>query len=273
MRFTKMQGAGNDFIILNNMNGEYDYLDFSALAKQYCQRRISVGADGMMVVVPSEHADFRMIFYNSDGSLGEMCGNGARCIARYGYEYGLSGIVQKIEVTSGIVYGERITETDYRIKLNDPSVLDAHRAVTIGPRSFDCGYVELGNPGLPHGIVVLSKDDDFDKDRWRDIARSLRFAPEFPKGANISFVIPENASQVNAITFERGVEDYTLACGTGCGSIAAILYKRNLISAPNVEIHMPGGILQVSLSCNDDIISDIYLTGPTCIVCDCNIVA
>ena len=103
MKFTKMQGAGNDFIVINNMEEKLPQAQFAALARRLCTRRMSIGADGMMIVdAPQNGGDYRMYFYNADGSLGEMCGNGARCIARYGYEKGLAGETQRVETTAEV---------------------------------------------------------------------------------------------------------------------------------------------------------------------------
>lgn len=267
MDFVKMHGAGNDFIIINNMDGHIPENEYSSLALKYCTRKTSIGADGCMIVVRSDCADFRMVFYNSDGTLGEMCGNGARCIARYGYEYGLSGTTQTIEVTSGIVTGERITDMEYRIKLNDPSVLDLHRKVCIDGCTYDCGYVELGVPGLPHAVVEIPNWDSIPENELRELGRKLRFAPEFPKGANVNFVKVTGSNDVKAVTFERGVEDFTLACGTGCGSIATVLTQRGICDKGDVHIRMPGGLLTVALTSEGNSVRDIFLTGPTCIVC------
>ena len=110
MQFWKMNGAGNDFIILNNLQEGLSADCFPALARRLCERRLSIGADGLMVVErPQSGGDYRMLFYNSDGSAGEMCGNGARCICRYGYEIGLAGELQRVETTAGLVTGRRIT--------------------------------------------------------------------------------------------------------------------------------------------------------------------
>ena len=111
MRFTKMNGAGNDFILLDAIAEPFDEAAAPALARALCDRRRSIGADGLMLVTRAEgDADYRMRFYNSDGSLGEMCGNGARCICRYGYARGYAGPVQRVETTAGLVTGWRITE-------------------------------------------------------------------------------------------------------------------------------------------------------------------
>ena len=267
MKFTKMHGAGNDFIIINNMDGAIPEPRLPALAAGLCAQHRSVGADGLMVVAaPRQGGDFRMIFYNSDGSLGEMCGNGARCIARYGYENGLSGEIQRIETTAGLVTGQRMTKRLYKVRLNDPSVIDLHWSVSAGGAVYDCAYIELGDPGIPHAIVLMPDWDERDRDTLRALGRALRFAKEFPRGANVSFVKIVDSRHVKAITYERGVEDFTLACGTGCGSIAAALCLLGL-SGDELAIFMPGGELTVSLTAEVGSVRDIYLTGPTNIVC------
>jgi len=267
MKFTKMHGAGNDFVILNNMDGSMDGYDFSTIAKKLCAHRTSIGADGMMVVVPAQgDADFRMVFYNADGSLGEMCGNGARCIVRYGYEMGLSGEVQKIETTAGIVTGRRIDKRLYRIRLNDPSIVDLDREAEVDGKTYLCGYMELGNPGLPHAIVILEDFDKMDERELFALGEKLRWHKAFPKGANVTFCYVTEENRVLARTFERGVEDFTLACGTGCGCTASVLALKGLVSGKNTSITMPGGELFVSLEKGGVGTYDLYLTGPTNIV-------
>ena len=127
MKFWKMNGAGNDFIIINNIEEHIPIDKLGKLAKTLCTRRMSIGADGLMVVDKADgDADYKMRFYNADGSMGEMCGNGARCICRYGYENGLAGEIQTIETTAGIVKGERISERMYKVRLNDPGIVLLH---------------------------------------------------------------------------------------------------------------------------------------------------
>ena len=263
MKFTKMHGAGNDFVIINLIEESVPPESYSELARTLCERRTGIGADGLMLVAkPDGDADFRLIFYNADGSLGEMCGNGARCIARYGYEHGLSGETSRIETTAGLITGERISETLYRIRLNDPSVIDERIAEGVS-----CGYAELGDPGIPHAVVVLDDWDTMPRDELAALGKALRYSEAFPKGANVSFVRLAGKDEVKAVTYERGVEDFTLACGTGAGSIAAVLTLRGLCSGKNVSVFMPGGELRISLSQKDGMISNIMLTGPTCVVC------
>ena len=267
MRFTKMHGAGNDFIIIDAMKENIPEKDFSALAAFLCSRRTSVGADGVMYIVPASNGgDFGMRYYNSDGSLGEMCGNGARCISRYGYERGLAGDNQKIETTAGLVNAERIDEDLYRVRLNDPSVIDLHRKLSISGKEYDCAYTELGDPGIPHCVLIYPEWDNTDVTELCKLGSLLRHAPVFPRGANVDFVKIENENEVTAVTYERGVEDLTLACGTGCGSIAALLSLMGLVSPKDLKIKMPGGTLSVSLDIRENYVNNIMLTGPAAVV-------
>ena len=266
MKFTKMHGAGNDFIIINNMDGQIPEASLPELARRLCAQRTAIGADGMMVVIPARAGgDYGMLFYNSDGSLGEMCGKGARCICRYGYEKGLAGTRQRVETTAGLVTGERIDKLNYRIRLNDPSVIEAHRSVNISGRDYDCAYVELGSPGIPHAILVCPGWQKADRATLRELGRALRWAAEFPKGANLSFVDIKSEDEVDIITFERGVEDFTLACGTGCGSVAAALFRRGTCGR-KLRLNAPGGVLHTELCGEGEDIDDIFLTGSTCLV-------
>ena len=259
MKFTKMHGAGNDFVIINTLEEKTDLSDIPRLAKTLCSRRTGIGADGLMLAAKAEgDADFKLLFYNSDGSLGEMCGNGARCIARYGFEHGLASKTQRIETTAGLVTGERISKTLYRIRLNDPSIIDLERG--------GCAYVELGDPGIPHAVLIKDDWDTVSEDELRTLGKKLRYSPAFPKGSNVSFVRLTGKDEIKAVTYERGVEDFTLACGTGCGSIVTALTLMGLVSGENVKVSMPGGELFVTLTREGDSVHDVFLTGPTCVV-------
>ena len=268
MEFTKMQGAGNDFIILNNMENQIPESSLPLLAKHLCTRKMSIGADGFMVLVPSDKgADFKMLFYNSDGSLGEMCGNGARCICRYAYENGLSSEKQSVETTAGIVYGERITNREYRIRLNDPTLVETNKEITIEGRSYTVDYIELGDPSIPHCIVTMNDPSELDYPALVDLGSKIRYYEGFPKGANVSFTAVDSRKHVIAATFERGVEDFTLACGTGCGSIVTAHALNGRTDSDDVTVSMPGGDLRVSVDLTGTLPHDLYLTGPTNIVC------
>ena len=266
MRFTKMNGAGNDFIIVENLRGELDEQKLSKLARTLCDRRMSIGADGLMAVVPAkETADYGMLFFNCDGSLGEMCGNGARCICRYGYEHQLAGETQTIETTAGLVTGERIDAQNYRIRLPQPQNLQ-YLALDVDGQKVGCMYLELGNPGIPHAVVQYPGLRAADEQELFALGRKLRHHPAFPKGANMNFLEKLGENRFYERTWERGVEDFTYACGTGTGaSVYALAEKRRCCD--HVQVEMKGGLLIVDIVREGKKCTDLLLTGPASLVC------
>ncbi len=264
MKFWKMNGAGNDFIILNNLEEHLPHERLPQIARILCERHLSIGADGLMVAdAPQEGGDFRMLFFNSDGSIGEMCGNGARCICRYGYENGLAGEVQIVETTAGTVTGERIDRRLYRIRLNDPTTIQLDSPVEADGVRYACSYVELGNPGLPHAVVPYANLREADEQELRELGRKLRWHPAFPKGANVNFFEIIGEDHIFERTFERGVEDFTYACGTGTGAVVAVLTLQGKASGHRVRVDMTGGTLFIDAERVYSQITDLYLTGPT----------
>ena len=253
MKVYYMNGAGNDFMVIDARGLT---LDFEQLALELCKLS---GADGFMAVDHSEIADFKLHFYNADGSRGEMCGNGARCICRFAYDHGIAGEEMTVETDAGLVPGWRIDENQYRVKLNNPGVLDLTRKGPIA-------YVELGNPGVPHAVAEYDGDLWADADCIWDHMRQLRYDPAFPKGANVNFYQPLGEGEVKVLTFERGVEDYTLACGTGCGSIASTLWMKGRLPGNVLTAHNRGGTLKVTIGGENGEISSILLEGPTEVV-------
>lgn len=245
-----MSGAGNDFMVIDGRAlGRTDYRE---MARSLCALS---GADGFMAVDRSERGDFRLHFYNSDGSRGEMCGNGARCVCRFAYEKGIAGAEMTVETDAGLVSGWRLSETQYRVRLNDPSVIDLDRLPGTA-------YVELGSPGVPHALTELP-DLTWDMgEALRARAKALRFDPAFPKGANVSFYAWLGADRVRVLTYERGVEDYTLACGTGCGSLAAALWTAGRLPGGRLTAENRGGELLVDIQGEKGCIASVLLAGP-----------
>ncbi len=267
MKFWKMNGAGNDFLVLNNLEEHLPADILPQVARTLCERHLSVGADGLMVVdAPTQGGDYKMLFFNSDGSVGEMCGNGARCICRYGYENGLAGEVQTVETTAGMVTGQRIDSRLYKIRLNDPTTIKLDCPVEVDGVRYACSYVELGNPGLPHAVVPFHDLKSADENELRELGRKIRWHSAFPKGANVNFYEIVGEDHIYERTFERGVEDFTYACGTGTGSVVTVLTLQGKASGHDVRVDMTGGRLFINVEREGSAIRNLYLTGPTNIV-------
>ena len=249
MQVWHMSGAGNDFMILDARGQKPD---FPVLSRSLCSL---THADGFMAADASEKADFRLHFYNSDGSRGEMCGNGSRCICRFAFDTGLAGSHMTVETDAGIIEGWRQSENQYRVRLNLPSIVDSHRVPGVT-------YVELGNPGIPHAVKELPDLQWSGREDLHEEAVRLRHHPAFPKGANVSFFTCLSEDEVRVLTYERYVEDYTLACGTGCASIAVALRSAGLLPGGHLTAHNPGGDLRLSVEESGGRFQSVSLEGP-----------
>ena len=250
MQVWYMNGAGNDFAVIDARGKKYD---FHKLSLELCNM---FDTDGFMAIDESDIADFKLHFYNADGSRGEMCGNGARCICRFAYEHQAAGEDMLVETDAGIVHGWRLDENQYLVELNLPSVLELNR-------KEDCAYVELGSPGVPHAVKKVSGLSWNQREELREMAKGLRYDSAFPKGANANLYDWMNEDEIRILTYERGVEDYTLACGTGSASTAVVLWESGQLKKEEIAIHNPGGILKVSLKTNGEKITGVFLEGPT----------
>ena len=248
MNVWHMSGAGNDFMVIDARGKEYD---FEKMAIELCKL---TKADGFMAVDYSDKADFKLHFYNSDGTRGEMCGNGARCICRYAYDNGIAGAEMVVETDAGLVPGWRLDTEMYRVKLNNPGVLDLNR-------KEDAAYVELGNPGVPHAVKEVPGLSYEKKDEYHEMAKALRHDPAFPKGANANLYTWISQDAVRVLTFERGVEDYTLACGTGCGSTAVTLWSQGKLPGGRLVAQNMGGLLVVTIEGDENGVTSILLDG------------
>ena len=253
MKVWHMNGAGNDFMILDARGKN---LDFATLAKKLCAQ---TGTDGFMALDKSDKGDFRLHFYNSDGSRGEMCGNGSRCICRFAFDQGIAKENMVIETDAGLVPGKRLSETLYEVQLNNPTLIDLQR-------KHRTAYVELGCPGSPHAVREVPGLTWDEKDLLRDHARDLRLDPAFPKGANVNLYTWLGDGHIRILTFERGVEDYTLACGTGTGSTAVVLWVSGKLPGGKLIAENPGGTLTVTIEGENGTVTKLLLQGPTEIV-------
>ena len=244
---TKMNGNGNDFLVINNMELKYSGETLSMYAKALCRRRESLGADGILAAEPSEAHDFKMRLFNRDGTEGEMCGNGARCIARYAF---LKGIVKKPEMTFETIGGRvdaSVRDARTTLKLSPVNISSLVHDVPASVEGYDFNYTFL-TVGVPHAVIFEKTRLD-SEDQYRKIGRAIRLRTDlFPEGANINFVSPKSTYEagLDVITYERGVEDLTLSCGTGSTASAIAAFTAGL-TGPVVDVYNPGGLNRVSL--------------------------
>lgn len=262
--FYKMQGAGNDFILIDNQKQKFSSEQLAIFSSRVCTRRISVGADTLIAIENArEDGDFYARFFNADGSEAEMCGNGARCVARWAYETGVAKDKMVIETIAGNVPAERLDTRTYRVQLNSPTVFEADKQLLVDGKEVSIDYVELGNPGIPHLVVHIPDLAMTELETIIEFAKKLRNHPAFEKGANVNFYDILSDQTVVERTYERGVEDFTLACGTGTGSTAYALTKKGLIATDPVVIEVLGGQLKVNV-----VNEELYLIGDTNIVAE-----
>jgi diaminopimelate epimerase len=255
LRFTKMNGAGNDFVLLDNRAGNIR-LESKQIVR-ICDRHRGVGADGVLVLENSENsADFRMRYYNADGGEAEMCGNGARCFARFVDR--VAGAREKVsfETPAGII-GARLHGDLVTLTMSDPT--DMHLNVPLQVQGEDT-VVHYINSGVPHVVVPVSRIDVVHvRTQGEAIRRHERFSP---KGANVNFLEKRGTNKIAIRTYERGVEDETLACGTGVVASALIFAATENVDGP-VGIFVRGGSeLNVDFKREDKNFRAVTLTGP-----------
>ncbi len=258
INFTKMVASGNDFVVIDNRKKKIASL--SNLAKKVCDRNFGVGADGLLVVEPSKKADFRMRIINSDGSEAEMCGNGARCIALYAKENRLAGKKMRFETLAGVIETEVLGDK-IRLKMSDPKDIKLDIDLTIDGKDYSVNFV---NTGVPHAVVFTEKVDGLDV---KNLGRKIRYHSAFAhRGTNADFVEPQGGKLLKVRTYERGVEDETLACGTGVAASAIIAATVKGFKSPVRCLTKSGEILKIYFRKAGDSFKDVYLEGSAKVV-------
>lgn len=234
----KLTGSGNDFIIIDNRSAQIDKEEGRRLARLACRRKVSVGADGLILIENDPEVDFKWIFFNADGSEAEMCGNGARCAARFAY---LNGIVKKTAMSFRTLAG--IIEAEIKNKRVKVKVTQPHGLVTdFSIDAFeDAPYLSFINSGVPHVVWFADTEDQLENIDVLERGRILRFHPHFqPAGTNANFAFVRDRHNITLRTYERGVEAETLACGTGSIASALLASARGFADSP-VQVHTRSG--------------------------------
>ncbi len=258
--FYKMSGAGNDFIIIDNRDGKVKDTNLTRFISSVCRRKMSVGADGLILVETSEAHDFRWRFYNSDGSKAEMCGNGARCAARFAHVTGIADTPLSFETEAGVI-SARIKDDRVKVRMPEPSDLKLAYALALSKGSQEISSL---NTGVPHVIVMVDNVNDIDVIA---VGREIRFHQRFaPTGTNANFVQHQNGNSIEIRTYERGVEDETLACGTGAIASAIISASQLNMTSPIDVKTRSGAMLTIYFDTEEDHFSNIFMEGDARII-------
>lgn len=273
MKFAKMQGNGNDFIIIDNWEGRYDDATLREITVKACRRRLSLGADGLMTVQTPSEADshFGMRFFNRDGSESAMSGNGARCIARYAFEKGIAPQSMHFDTIGGaldaVVEGPKVTL--------DTGTIDTSRVVLDESFShmgetFPVNHLKLGHgsEAAPHTVVFLEKSDWRPLETLAPFARALqKNTSRFPGGTNVNFLKILGHGALEVYTYERGVDDFTLSCGSGSIAAAVAAWLNGWCDSP-VEVYNPGGTNTILMEETAPSILRIRLQGTTAFIAE-----
>jgi diaminopimelate epimerase len=257
--FTKMNGSGNDFVIIDN-RAAVAPPDLPAFIRGVCRRKLAVGADGLILIEDDLDHDFKWQFFNADGSRAEMCGNGARCAARFAFVNGIAGARMTFATDAGTIAAEVLGE-DVKIRMTDPCDLvnDDTLALTTGVQP-----VSSINTGVPHVIV---ETDDLEAVPVVELGREIRHHEHYaPAGTNVNFMAIRQPGAIAVRTYERGVEDETLACGTGCVAAALIAAVRYDWASPIEVTTRSGGVLTIHFEREVLTFGPVYLEGDARIV-------
>lgn len=272
MKFTKMQGIGNDYVYVNCFEEKVE--NPGELAVRVSDRHFGIGSDGLILIKPSEKADFRMEMYNADGSEGAMCGNGIRCVGKYVYDYGLTEQTSiRVETKSGIKYLDLAVDegkvSQVRVNMGAPELspsripvlADGDKAldvpITVDGREYRMTCVSMGNP---HAVVYL---DDVKNLEIEKIGPGFETHPRFPDRVNTEFVRVIDGHTLEMRVWERGSGE-TLACGTGACAVAVASILNGYVSG-EVTVRLLGGDLRILWDEQENI---VYMTGPAAVVFD-----
>jgi len=254
--FYKMSGSGNDFIIVDNRENIMQGIDLDNFIKKTCARSVSIGADGLFLIENSDEADFKWQFFNSDGSVAEMCGNGSRCAARFAYLNKIAGEKMSFMTLAGKIHAEIKDGVNVKVQLTKPlDVREDYEIDINGEKVQVCS----ADTGVPH-VCILS--DDIENVDLPKIGAAVRYHEEYaPKGTNVNWYGLNDEGALRIRTYERGVEGETLACGTGSVACAIFAVKKSITESPVLIKTSSGIYLKVYLENGD-----VYLEGEARVV-------
>ncbi len=249
--FYKYQGTGNDFVMVDNRLQQFPKENV-AIIKSLCDRRFGIGADGLILLENDEKVDFKMIYYNSDGNQSSMCGNGGRCLVAFAKELN----VIKNNATFTAIDGLHFATID-----NDHMV--SLQMIDVKNVTVNTDYIYL-NTGSPHHILIVENVDDIDV---KTEGAKIRYSDLYGKeGSNVNFIQAIAENEFSIRTYERGVEDETLSCGTGATAVAIAMHAIKKTQKNTININVAGGKLEINFQEKDGLYSDIFLKGPAIFV-------
>jgi len=262
IKFTKMVASGNDFVVAEVKGQRSKVKSLTDLARKSCDRKYGVGADGLLILEKSKIADVKMRIFNADGSEAEMCGNGARCVALFEAKGKRQKEKAKIETKAGIIESQ-VKADNVKIKLTAPKDIRLNMPIKLNNRTLRLNFI---NTGVPHAVIFV---EGLDKIDVANLGNQIRYHSRFaPRGTNVDFVEMLSNNSIKIRTYERGVEDETLACGTGAVASALITdYRLPITDYRNINVHTQGGeILKVYFERIEDKFKNVWLEGKARIV-------
>jgi diaminopimelate epimerase len=255
IEFYKMSGSGNDFILIDNRSSELKVRDLIGFVQTLCARQGSVGADGLIIIEKSSSADFRWRFFNADGSEVEMCGNGGRCAARFAFLKGIAPAQMSFETVAGII-DANVNGEIVKLRLTSPRQLELHHDLKTEAGTLAVSSINTGVPHVVHFVADLEGFDVF------GTGRLIRYHEHYqPAGTNANFVRVLDSHTIQVRTYERGVEDETLACGTGSVAAALISARKRLVSSPVEVLVKSGERLKIYFEETSSGYGNVYLEG------------
>ncbi len=270
IKFTKMSASGNDFIVIDNRKKQISDVSsqMSEFVRKVCQRKMGIGADGVLLIEESSEVNFKMRIFNPDGGEVEMCGNGARCIALWAKSK-IKNQKSKIEIETkaGVLEAEVVSDDRVKIKMGNPANPKLNFKLSVDNKEYEVHSI---NTGVPHVVLFV---EDLEAARVTELGEKIRHHQEFaPEGTNANFIKVRDENSLDIRTYERGVEDETLACGTGACASAIVSHLLGRTKAPTKMYTKSGSILTVYFDSSDSKISNLYLEGDAAVIYEGEIV-
>lgn len=255
--FSKYQGTGNDFIIINNIDGSYNELSIEQI-QRLCDRKFGIGSDGLILINTSDTSDFLMDFFNPDGSK-SFCGNGARCAVQFVHEH---KIIKNHEVYFDAIDGNHyalVCGADVKLEMAIESI-----PAKVKLESFNVGDVYYMDTGSPHLVVYANDLSSLETSSVKKIGQEIRYSEAYEaQGINVNFVYIKDSGDISIATYERGVENETLSCGTGATACALVHALKEELKSGSINMNSKGGDLKVTFERQDTgIYTSVYLIGP-----------